>query len=481
MDQVSAELQKLLRADLAPPRDLSECPVLLDFLRGELAGRLKKGEDPGAFALALVFEAALIDGPNGEPNQRNGGTPTLPLRAAKHLLALGEYPGNEHDVVPDTTMPLARIRRLGKGEPPAKPARPRGSRTIGLRARIAAVASGVGETRGVLEAGSTRLVEAATFLWKQIEELLQEKDLIATLRSRLEWIDEMRGEGAESETLPVFASLPNRPTVIAEAEIVARRRAIRRRLRRRTWSRALHWVRQGYRPILIPLTLLVIALAVAVPSVLSSIDSMSDIDPLDARAAGEGWDPGFGPTSDARLEQSPSGLLINRASDWPPQGSFVRVLDGETPVSGRIGPGEYTVTVDVHVREPRSADASTTAADELADATAWMGAIRVANETTGFSYAVFARISADDTATVWDGAGLTMLCDCKVSIEPGSARLYSDSYPDGKPVDDSVLTTGARIGYADDGVLHLGRDYDLRLTATLLIEERNWLPGDESG
>lgn len=479
MDQVREELQELLRADFAPPGDLSDCPELLDLLRGELSGRLEKGEDADRFALALVFEAALQPGPNGRPNRDQ---PTFPLRAAKHLLALGDYPEDVHSVVPDTRMTLAEIKNMGT-EAPVQESNPRGSNTLRLRAQIALAASNTGRVRGVLtKKGSFRRAEAASALWNQIEDLLREKDLITILRSRVEWMEKMQAEGAASETAPLPAHPPDRPAKLAEVDLVARRRKIGRRLRRRALSRALDWLRHGHRLNGILAAVLVVGVLTAAFTVLHRIDRTSDIDPLDARAAGEGWDPGFGPSSDVRLEQSPSGLLINRSGEWPTRGSFVRVLHGGSEVNGEIPPGEYTLVVDVGVREPRSGDASTVPADELTSATAWIGTTRVANQTTGFSYAVFARIAADDTATVWSGAGLVMLCGCTVGIEPGSVRLYSDTFPNGTPVDDSILTTGARIGYAgDDGILRAGRDYDLRLTATLLIEERTWLPRDEGG
>lgn len=182
MDQVREELQQMLRANTVPRHDSSQYPALVEYIKVELMDRIPDGADISRFALALVFEAALRPGPVCK-NDR--GEPAYPLRAAKHLLALGEYPEDVHAEVPDTAMSLYAIKNLDPKNP-IKANDPRGPHTLGLRAQVAALASKYGESRGVLlKEGSKRFGEVVTALQNELHSLVTDPNIVEILEAKI--------------------------------------------------------------------------------------------------------------------------------------------------------------------------------------------------------------------------------------------------------------------------------------------------------
>lgn len=193
MEQAPDELKAMLLAKTAP-RSLASWPRLAKTLSGMLNDRLSAGKDVEGLVFALIAEAALRPGPT---IRVNSGNPAYPLRAAKHLLALGEYPQDVRSEVPETDMTLFAIQNLGSG-PPTGERDPRARDTLGLRLKIAALAGGYGKSRDVLRKNPEHLSGIASALWDEIKVVLGEAGLEATLQKRRQRIGVATGKTARS-------------------------------------------------------------------------------------------------------------------------------------------------------------------------------------------------------------------------------------------------------------------------------------------
>lgn len=414
-----AELRDLLLVHAAPV-DAQACPALVRYV--EERSRVSAEEAP-LLAWALISQVARQ--PDGEAKPR-------PHVAIKHLLGLGL-----DEIEADTGQTLAQIRSEGG---PSK--RLGYAESITVRQKVAARAGYSGTDPRPFRGDRERVTQLAEVLWDGIQEQL----------------------GSEAELRAVIASLPAGP-----GERAGRAwRLAAQRLRDAPWHLALFWLL---------VATVVIGVTVTVVTYVQFPDHSSSVDPLEARSNEQSWAPGFGPSSDVRLENSASGLVLNpvREQFGLLQGDFIEVRESEALLFGLrdLPPGEYDVTVDVRLAK---SDLSIQGTANVTGAQLWLGIIPLnVPGAHGESHSVFARIAADDTSVVWSGAGVMVICDCTVGIDPDSLRLFSDAHPDGIQVDASALSNGAPIGYEDlDGVLFSGQGNAVRVVATLVVTERAW-------
>ena len=103
MNQAREQIAMILRTVTVLLTDMSSYHEFNHYVENQLANRIVPGPDVEQFAVALVFEAALRSGPEGL-NSAQGKA--YPLKAAKHLLALGEYPEDVRAQMPEIGMSL---------------------------------------------------------------------------------------------------------------------------------------------------------------------------------------------------------------------------------------------------------------------------------------------------------------------------------------------------------------------------------------
>lgn len=179
------ELGALLHAVTPLNTDLSKFPVLTAYLTRLLAraGAPQGATDLDAWVVALIFEAAQQEGGLGKPRRRDGA-PTHPLRAAEHLLGLGDYPADINHVVPGTSLSLLDVNRRQRRKPLTKRTDPR-SGPLMIRSALGVSAAGYGDDRSGLNRGKPRFNECVDALAKEIESLVNEPDLLVRLERRI--------------------------------------------------------------------------------------------------------------------------------------------------------------------------------------------------------------------------------------------------------------------------------------------------------
>jgi hypothetical protein len=193
-DAARGELERLLLNGTLRRIDVSAATEINYVVASLFDLRVDSG-DVYRLTTALLFEAALHDG----ELQRIGKRDTRPLRAAKHLFALSDYPEDDEARLPDTawgsrgawTMRELRteivrdVEIVRRGHP---------ADFVGLRKRIAAVAANYGVSRGVLDAGDTRIEDTARALWLEMLAVLVGEEPLARLRDRDRDIARRRNE-----------------------------------------------------------------------------------------------------------------------------------------------------------------------------------------------------------------------------------------------------------------------------------------------
>ena len=170
--------------------DLTNAEVVVQFVAEALG---IEDTSPEKYVAALVAEAA-----SRPPREfvTETGRKLLPLLAAKHLLALGDYDIDHPDqIVPDTSGTLRYFAgarptgstqgKSGKGAHALTETNPRRPRTYGLRARIAAEASGYGKDRSIFNPDKDPIKDVAAFLWQEMNELLSASDVADVLGVRM--------------------------------------------------------------------------------------------------------------------------------------------------------------------------------------------------------------------------------------------------------------------------------------------------------
>lgn len=442
---VVKELVALLSAKGEAPRSAVGCEELVQHLV-EAHPQFERHAD--AFAWQLIVRAALTpDSP---------GSSTRPLAAAKHLLALGAYP---EDIERDTQETAEQIRLAKPKSSDMDPVR-----WVTVRRKIAARAGNYGADPSNLHANHPggRLKRVAEALWAEMKTSLASDDLTTQIAQEVK----------REESLSSSENDSARQTAI---------RRLRRIQRKRFSTRVTMVAPKLGKALFVALTVLSLgSFGITIFRTSLGVESTSEIDPLVALESGEGWRVGIGPSQMIREQLTEGDLALNVSREaWvfgpaTTSGSFVS-LSGDFTNEGGLEvtePGRYQIEVRVRLEHEGywgNDDGLTEGASVL------IGTLPLER---GFPpYAVFARIEADGVSPVWDGAGFALHpdCDCTFSIDPTSARLYSNAIPDGVRLEVRDDTISSLIGFeGTDGVLRSSPQNDVRIVATLVVSERGW-------
>lgn len=440
------ELIGLLSAKGEAPRDASDCAELIQHLV-EVHPELER--HAAAAAWQLIVRAALTPDP---PSSL-----TRPLAAAKHLLALGSYP---EDIERDTNATLEEVRRSKPASGDMDPIR-----WVTVRRKIAARAGGFGADPSNLNPShkGQRLKRVAEALWEEMKKVLGDEELASHI-----------GMLAKTEGAPTTSSSDS-------ARQVAMRRL--RRIERRRLSRRVVRAAPMVGKWLVG-AVTVFSVVYGAPGFLRAVvgtEQTSNLDPLVAMESGEGWVPGLGPDQETRdlLQEGDLALNVTRevwiGGPAVVRGSFVS-LSGDFSNIGfgpdAVEPGRYEIEVRVRLENEGYWGNSY---GRTENATIAIGILPLQRGST--PYAVFARVEAEGVSPIWDGEGFLPHpdCDCSFSIDPASARLFSEAMPEGTPLEVRNNMVLSPIGFHGlDGVLRSSPQYDVRVVATLVVTERAW-------
>jgi hypothetical protein len=167
---IIAELAEFLHVSSVGVWSLREYETLHQYLQDSV------GSAGGDHDLAaVIFAAAMLPATEVYEQNRHGQKiPRWPLRAAKHLLALGEYPDDENEIIAE----IGRSKKgLQKGDKGIKNLEPLTSNS--LRHRMAMIAGGYAETRRSIQ---EREPEIAYALMRAIKQVLDSPDRKALIR-----------------------------------------------------------------------------------------------------------------------------------------------------------------------------------------------------------------------------------------------------------------------------------------------------------
>jgi len=440
---VVRELVGLLSAKGAAPRDATSCSDLVQYVAEAFPAEARNAT---VLAWLLLVEAVNEADPPGATRRH--------LLTAKHLLALGNYP---EDIERDTGVTLEVIRDTSPRSSGLDPAR-----WVTVRRKIAARAGGYGEDPSSLNPRNTKnLTNIAKSLWASIKLKSRNQGLATRLASKA--ATEV-AEGAPKES----------------SRAIATRRL--RRMTRRGWLRALNDNAGLVLVAVLAITVVVSTVSVILWATRVHGDPVSESDPLLAAATGDGWKPGLGRTTNAgerpELTLMP-GFRPSDTSPWFDQKGWIEISGDFADYYGErdLQPGTYEIVMTIELSRGYRGDIPNEdrVGGRTVDAALRLGLLPSQEFYPVASFALFARVDADNALAVWDGEPILMTCDCSLAIVPTSIRMYSDVVPSGITLDGSVLTTSAPIGYAGtDGVLHSGHLEKVTVVASLVVQSRDW-------
>lgn len=446
---IVGELFSLLSVSREAPTSAIGCDHLIQYLV-EVQPRFERRAAQATWF--LIVDA--VSSPD-----RSGAT-TRPLLAAKHLLALGDYPADLGPDADTTEEEICRTKPVSDSFSPSK--------HVTVRRKIASRAGGFGVDPSNLNPShkSKKLRRIAEAVWAEIQDLLQNQDRIERLASQVEAAEPLTGARDESKG--------------SRAREIAIRRL--QRIRRRKLSSRLRRVS----PVLGWLFLAAILvywssnIGVDIFRTFAGVEIESDVDPMVALESGSGWIVGVGPDQEVRDQLGRGDLAFNVLNEgWilgpaTIRSSFVSLTGDLTKDAGITYVKEGTYPVEIRVRLEHEGywgnDLGRTRG-----ASVLLGTIPV--QDGAYTYAVFARIEAEGVSPVWDGEGFNLHpdCDCTFTIDPDSVRLFSKSMPNGLPIGTDQTPVASLIGFdGADGVLWSGAQNDVRIYADLVVSERRW-------
>jgi hypothetical protein len=468
------ELGALLHAVTPLNTDLSKFPVLTAYLRRLLAraGAPQGATDFDAWVVALIFEAAQQEGGLGKPRRRDGA-PTHPLRAAEHLLGLGDYPADINHVVPGTSLSLLDVNRRQRRKPLTKRTDPR-SGPFMIRSALGVSAAGYGDDRSGLNRGKPRFNECVDALAKEIESLVKEPDLLVRLERRIglhELSAPVSDLGVANDPLATAVEQAGDAGVAQRSPKLSRPRwlvtvaqAIRT-LEHQSHERIAEAVRESraYRakhPLLGRLRLaaswtLAIVVVFGLPLYFAGSSWLdrnfafqNNVDPALAKENGEDWSPGWGPDRDQiPWDQDLDGAAFNAntidPSSWPGFASgaqvFLWVRQGDSFSESFEGwersvwaRGSYEGRIYVENSGTRGIEGAR---------------VRIGTIVSGVDdRAMFVRLSGSNASTVWDGVDVGSR-RVRIRIDEDSLVVVSAAHPEGVHLSGEALTaSGALIG-----------------------------------
>lgn len=466
-DRTRRALEEVLRNVTPLHPDLSAYPVVLDFLELFLITRLPADSDSREWATALLFEAALIaDGGDDEASAIAAARPR-PLLAAKHLLGLGDYPTDVHEIVPDTGMTLWALKnpvtQAGVRETPIKENDPRASHAKGLRARIAAIAGGYGTTRGAVLKSAPHMREIATALAASVEQLAQADNLVPRLRKRVDW---MHAQQPATANRAVGA-----PSEVDGDEVPAVGASRHRRTR---------WIIRGVVGVIA-----IAATASAVPLAMQAIGSAAPGPRPTVSAAPSPseddtyWRSGWGPERTVVSVEStgttyPAFNSIHDNPNYGDERNFVTIKPTGFMNAGAWDDDVWAYPGDtffVRIYGENSGmhhDPIDIPAEAIQEARASAFISRTSNEST-----VGGQLWGVNATRVWDGVIIHHAEGVEIQFVPGSASITTNAHPGGIDLPDDLFDRlGTRVGSDElDGEVKPGYEYDFLIVFQVMAVE----------
>lgn len=181
------QLQRLLREVTPFDTDINAFSLARDYFVRLLEPHVPQDE-AARLVVPLIFEAAMTPDPTPGPLTRKWKQPTFPLRAARHLMGLVEYPRGLDTPIEDTCWPGVKSEGVTRGQLQGALDRGDPRQFKNSRFLVAALAGRYGTGRSVFTQRKGRIRDVAEAVGRTASDVASGPDVLPLLQERAAWI-----------------------------------------------------------------------------------------------------------------------------------------------------------------------------------------------------------------------------------------------------------------------------------------------------